>query len=101
MGSIFQTFHKLMKLLKTLYNWIDIKGDDMGKNINYYSKFGLALKHFTKDDKDIWLKKPNENAFNSNLYRRLSKNKEHRVDMEYDKYVIKTVVAMVYLCLKS
>ena len=61
------------------------------KNVNYNSKLAHALQQLMKHDEDLWIKGHNENAFNSNLYRRITANKNHKIDMEYDAYIIKTI----------
>lgn len=67
----------------------------MAKKYNYNGKFGQALANLIKKDEDLWIKGPNENAFNSNLYRRVKSYPDHTIDMEYDKYAIKAIIAML------
>lgn len=62
-------------------------------SINYKKKVAQSLASMIKKDVDLWKKSPNENAFNSNLYKRIGKQKEF-LDMEYDRYVFKPTIAL-------
>lgn len=68
-------------MLKIFYN------ENMAKT-NFKLKVAKALKSLMTRDEDLWKGSYYENAFNSNLYKRIGKRKNTTLEMEFDKYCV-------------
>ena len=62
------------------------------KIINYKLKASSAMRNLIKLDPELIEEGANENALTSNFFRRLRVKKDHKIEMEFDKYVFKAKV---------
>ena len=62
------------------------------KIINYKLKTSSAMRNLIKLDHELIHEGANENALTSNFFRRLRVKRDHKIEMEFDKYVFKTKV---------